>query len=306
MERVELLVQLEHHLAADVDDSAASEVYTVRELIDLVRGNMGKGATQTVGWETLLATESTDPEVVALTRERPIASRLWYLFGRTVNLFAKDMFHLKLTGLEKLPPKGPFILCANHQSYLDAPVLTAAMPWHIFRDVFYVGDSEKFGSGPARTIARFLRLIPVDPDANLVPAMQAGAYGLRHGKILVLYPEGERSIDGVPKSFKKGAAILAHHLNVPIVPVAQDGFFEAWPRDRNFQRFAPLRIQIGDPIYPDPAEAPDAAYNRLTAEARRQIVSMWEQLRAQRSAQPQANHPGSGSPAEKHQATHPQ
>ena len=306
MERVELLVQLEHHLAADVDDSAASEVYTVRELIDLVRGNMGKGASQTVGWETLLATEATDPEVVALTRERPIASRLWYLFGRTVNLFTKDMFHLKLTGLEKLPPKGPFILCANHQSYLDAPVLTAAMPWHIFRDVFYVGDSEKFGSGPARTMARFLRLIPVDPDANLVPAMQAGAYGLRHGKILVLYPEGERSIDGVPKSFKKGAAILAHHLNVPIVPVAQDGFFEAWPRDRNFQRFAPLRIQIGDPIYPDPAEAPDAAYNRLTAEARRQIVSMWEHLRAQRSAQPQANHPGSGSPAEKHQATHPQ
>jgi long-chain acyl-CoA synthetase len=135
--------------------------------------------------------------------------------------------------------------------------------------------------------------------------MQAGAYGLRHGKILVLYPEGERSIDGVPKSFKKGAAILAHHLNVPIVPVAQDGFFEAWPRDHGFQRFAPLRIQIGDPIYPDPAEAPDAAYNRLTAETRRQIVSMWEQLRAQRSAQPQANHPGSGSPAEKHQATHP-
>ncbi len=305
MERVELLVQLEHHLAADVDDSAASEVYTVRELIDLVRGNMGKGATQTVGWETLLATEATDPEVVALTKERPIASRLWYMFGRTFNLFARDAFHLKLSGLEKLPAKGPFIICVNHQSYLDAPVLTAAMPWHIFRDLFYVGDSEKFGSGPARNVARFLRLIPVDPDANLVPAMQAGAYGLRHDKILVLYPEGERSIDGVPKSFKKGAAILAHHLNVPIVPVAQDGFFEAWPRDRKFQRFAPLRIQIGDPIYPDPAEAPDAAYTRLTAETRRQIVSMWEHLRAQRSSQPQANLPGSGTPAEKHHAMHP-
>jgi long-chain acyl-CoA synthetase len=303
MERVELLVQLEHHLGADVDDSAASEVYTVRELIDLVRGNMGKGATQAVGWETLLATEATDPAVVALTKERPISGRLWYLFGRTFNLFAKDVFHLQVTGIGKLPAKSPFILCANHQSYLDAPVLTAAMPWRIFRDLFYVGDSEKFGSGPARTVARFLRLIPVDPDANLVPAMQAGAYGLRHGKILVLYPEGERSIDGTPKSFKKGAAILAHHMNVPIVPIAQDGFFEAWPRDRNFQRFAPLRIKIGDPIYPDPAEPPEAAYQRLTAETRRQIVAMWEQLRAQRSAQPPRGH-GSDSPAEKHRAMH--
>ncbi len=203
MERVELLVQLEHHLSADVDDSAASEVYTVRELIDLVRGNMGKGATQEIGWDTLLATEATDPEVLAITRERPIAGRLWYLFGRIFNLFAKDVFHLTITGLEKLPASGPFILCANHQSYLDAPVLTAAMRWHIFRDFFYVGDSEKFGSGPARSVARFLRLIPVDPDSNLVPAMRAGAYGLRHGKILVLYPEGERSIDGFPKSFQK-------------------------------------------------------------------------------------------------------
>jgi long-chain acyl-CoA synthetase len=302
MERVELLVQLEHHLAADVDDSAASEVYTVRELIDLVRGNMGKGATQAVGWETLLATESTDPEVLAIAKERPITGRLWYLFGRTVNLLAKDVFHLKISGIEKLPPNGPFILCANHQSYLDAPVLTAAMPWHIFRDLFYVGDSEKFGTGPARTIARFLRLIPVDPDANLVPAMRAGAYGLRHGKILVLYPEGERSIDGFPKSFKKGAAILSRHLNVPIVPVAQDGFFEAWPRGGSFQRFAPLRIQIGDPIYPDPAEPPEAAYNRLTAEARQRIVSMWEELH---SPQPQAKPPASDSAAEKHHATHP-
>jgi long-chain acyl-CoA synthetase len=302
MERVELLVQLEHHLAADVDDSAASEVYTVRELIDLVRGNMGKGATQAVGWETLLATESTDPEVLAIAKERPITGRLWYLFGRTVNLFAKDVFHLKIRGIEKLPPNGPFILCANHQSYLDAPVLTAAMPWHIFRDLFYVGDSEKFGTGPARTIARFLRLIPVDPDANLVPAMRAGAYGLRHRKILVLYPEGERSIDGIPRSFKKGAAILSHHLNVPIVPVAQDGFFEAWPRGGSFQRFAPLRIQIGDPIYPDPAEPPEAAYNRLTAETRERIVSMWEELH---SPQPQAKPPASDSAAEKHQTTHP-
>ena len=282
--------------AADVDDSAASEVYTVRELIDLVRGNMGKGATQAVGWETLLATELTDPEVLAIAKERPITGRLWYLFGRTINLFAKDVFHLKISGIEKLPPKGPFILCANHQSYLDAPVLTAAMPWHIFRDLFYVGDSEKFGTGPARAVARFLRLIPVDPDANLVPAMRAGAYGLRHGKILVLYPEGERSIDGIPKSFKKGAAILARHLNVPIVPVAQEGFFEAWPRGGSFQHFAPLRIKIGDPIYPDPAEAPEAAYNRLTAEVRQRIVSMWEELHAQHSPQPQANSPVPAAP----------
>ena len=62
--------------------------------------------------------------------------------------------------------------------------------------------------------------------------MQAGAYGLRRRRILVLFPEGERSIDGTVKHFKKGAAILSHQLQVPIAPVAITGLFEIWPRNR--------------------------------------------------------------------------
>ena len=61
---------------------------------------------------------------------------------------------------------------------------------------------------------------------------------LRRGKMLQLYPEGERSIDGAPKKFKKGAAILAVHLRVPIYPVAIDGFHEAWPRGKPPQRLS--------------------------------------------------------------------
>ena len=62
--------------------------------------------------------------------------------------------------------------------------------------------------------------------------MKAGAFGLTHGKILVLFPEGERSIDGTVKKFKKGAPILAQHLGVPVVPVALKGIYELWPRNR--------------------------------------------------------------------------
>jgi long-chain acyl-CoA synthetase len=120
----------------------------------------------------------------------------------------------------------------------------------------------------------------VDPDANLIPAMRAGASGLRHERVLVLYPEGERSIDGRPKTFRKGAAILSIHLQVPIVPVAIEGFHEAWPRGKRFQRFAPLQMAFGDAIYPPPEEeASEAEYEKLTDELKRQVVAMWEQLR---------------------------
>lgn len=132
-----------------------------------------------------------------------------------------------------------------------------------------------------RRVARSLNVVVVDPDTNLIPAMRAGAFGLRHGMALVLYPEGERSIDGKPRIFKKGAAILSTHLQVPIVPIAIEGFHDAWPRNKPFQGFKPLKIVIGDPIMPPPeSEASEEVYEKLTAELKSRVVTMWERLRA--------------------------
>ena len=114
--------------------------------------------------------------------------------------------------------------------------------------------------------------------------MRAGAFGLRQGRALILYPEGERSIDGTPKIFKKGAAILSIHMQVPIVPVAIDGFYEAWPRNKPFQSLAPLKIVFGDPILPPPEASSEAAYEKLTAELRARVVEMWEQIAREVSA----------------------
>ncbi|HYX69584.1 MAG TPA: AMP-binding protein [Terriglobales bacterium] len=291
MERVELLVALERELDSHLPDTVVSEVYTVRELVDAVRSAGGDSADLekkralrargASGWDTVFQTESSDPEVLeVVSRPRRLVPFLWFFGGRFVDIFCRDLFRLRVTGLEKIPADGPFILSPNHQSFLDAPVVMSQLPWQLYKKVFYVGTSEIFGSGLMRRIAHSLRLIPVDPDANLVPAMRAGAYGLKRGQILVLYPEGERSIDGTPKTFKKGAAILATHLKVPILPIALEGFHDAWPRGQGFRRFAPLRIAIGDPIYPpEKVSDSEAAYEQLTAELRERVVGMWHQLR---------------------------
>ena len=279
MERVELLVELEQALGASVPDSASGEIYSVRELVDTVLANRGAaGQRQTIGWDAIFAEKIDDPEVLAVAKDRPIAEHFWYMVGRVAHLLARDLFRLKIQGVEKLPLSGPFILSPNHQSFLDAPVIMSALPWPIFRNLFFVGTSEIFGEGLIRKLAATVRLIPIDPDANLVPAMKAGAFGLKSGRTLVLYPEGERSIDGPPKTFKKGAAILAAHLKVPIYPVAIEGFHEAWPRGKRFQRFAPLQVTICDPVLP-PAGAPNAEmYDQLTAELRDKVVREWERM----------------------------
>jgi len=165
-------------------------------------------------------------------------------------------------------------------------VLLEGLPLRILKRVFAVGTSEIFGSGFMRRIARMLRVVVVDPDANLIPAMRAGAFGLRHGMGLMLYPEGERSIDGTPKVFKKGAAILSIHLQVPIVPIAITGAFESWPRGKRFQKMGPIKMKIGKPLQPPPeSHASEEAYAKFTADLRETVVGMWNGIRDKASTE---------------------
>ena len=285
MERVELLVALERALGASVEDSVVSEVYTVRELVDAVRSRVGRVGSreQAATWASILAEEPTEPEIRAVAKPHTFAMIFWFLVTRVICWLALPTFRLQVRGRERLPRNAAFIISANHQSYLDAPILMGLLPWRVFRRQFSVGTSEIFGTGIARKIAYTLNLVPVDPDANLVPAMKAGAFGLRHEKVLILFPEGERSIDGTPKKFKKGAAILSSNLNVPIVPVALSGFHEAWPRGKGFQRFAKLKVVFGEPIYPGEQPKTEAVYDSLTQELRDRVVKMWEQLQTGRA-----------------------
>jgi long-chain acyl-CoA synthetase len=286
MQRVELLSRLEEELGGNVEEAQLTELYTVRDLLDAVlqsaasgAGGAGKRVTF-AGWKAILAEEPDDPDVLALAHPNRVTDAFWYCLSRLMQVIALDRFDLKVSGIEKLPQEGPYIISSNHQSYIDPLILASILPAEVFRRLFAVGTSEIFGKGFMRRLARSIKVIVLDPDANLVPAMRAGAFGLRNGLALILYPEGERSIDGAPKTFKKGAAILSIHMQVPIVPVAIEGFHDAWPRNQSFQGFKPLKMVFGDPIQPPPeSEAAEAAYEKLTADLKTRIVEMWEGLR---------------------------
>ena len=286
MQRVELLSRMEEELGGNVEESQLTEIYTVRDLVDAVlqsaaSGAGGSGTRVTfAGWKAILAEDPDDPDVLALANSNRVTDTLWFLFSRLLQVFALDRFHLEVEDLEKLPKPGACIISSNHQSYLDPLILASILPEEVFMRAFAVGTSEIFGEGIMRRLARSIKVMVVDPDANLVPAMRAGAFGLRQGMALVLYPEGERSIDGIPRTFKKGAAILSIHLQVPIVPVAIEGFYEVWPRNQKFRGFKPVKMVFGDPIFPPPeSEASEAAYEKLTADLKARIVAMWETLK---------------------------
>ena len=261
----------------------------MRDLLDAVLAGAASGSqpparVMAAGWKTVLAEEPDDPDVIALKDSPPAFHTVWYPLSRVIQMVSRDLFQLRVSGLENLPPHGPYILSSNHQSYIDPMILASVLPREILETSFAVGTSDIFGQGIMRKLARWIHVVVLDPDANLVPAMRAGAYGLRHGRVLVLYPEGERSIDGSPRIFKKGAAILSIHTQAPIVPIAIEGFYESWPRGKHFfQKMAPLRMVFGKPISPPPeTEASEGAYEKLTAELKTTIVAMWGDLRRDR------------------------
>ncbi|MFI5103104.1 MAG: AMP-binding protein [Terriglobales bacterium] len=284
MQRIELLTALEQQLGGEVPESQLAELYSVRDLVDAVLASVSRGQGQAraaaPAWSTILSEPATDPEVLALARHNIFAEVFFFLLGRLIYLFALDRFHLKTRGLENLPEKGPYLICSNHQSYIDPLLLAGALPYRLFRDTFALGTSDIFGKGFLRRLARWLRVAVLDPDANLVPAMRAGFFGLSQRHILILYPEGERTNDGNPAVFRKGAAILSIHAQAPIVPVAIEGFYEAWPRHKKFPKFKDLQLVFGKPIQPPPLnEASEAAYERLTSELKSRVVAMWQELR---------------------------
>jgi long-chain acyl-CoA synthetase len=284
MQRVELLSQVEDQLGGNVEESQLAEIYTVRDLVDAVLQSAASGAgthTAFAGWKAILAEEPDAAAVLSLARPQPFSDAFWYMVSRLIQVIALDRFDLRVRGIEKLPRSGGYILSSNHQSYLDPVILASVLPPDVFDKVFAVGTSEIFGKGFMLRLARSLRVVVVDPDANLIPAMRAGAFGLRQGRPLILYPEGERSVDGTPRTFKKGAAILSIHLQVPIVPVAIEGFYKAWPRNKPFQGFTPLKMVFGNPILPPPeTQASEAAYEKLTTELKARVVEMWDELRS--------------------------
>lgn len=278
MERVELLASLEQRLDLRLPEDFGAEIFTLRDLIVRLEEEAGvltrTGAAARQSWKAILSEESIDSEDTAPRISGTAVSLLKFLCLKTIYYgLCLPLLRLRTRGLEHLPRQGPYLICPNHQSYMDPFVLIAPLPFSIFRRMFFVGYSALFRSWPMKIAARLTHIVPVDPDAHLLRAMKAGAAGLRKGLILCIFPEGGRSFDGTLQPFKKGAAILARELAAPVIPAAIQGTHEVWPRDSMRIRPHKVTITFGPPIRPEDSAADDA-YQEDTNRLRAAVVHL--------------------------------
>ncbi|MCC6824866.1 MAG: AMP-binding protein [Acidobacteria bacterium] len=261
--RAETFAALEQAFDIEFENEEAATTLDVAGLIGMVNKYAGEhtaGVTIDLNWDRIVREADDDlPEIRGILRSRPFFSTFAWCVYKCFYLFCKVFMRLEVTGrsnltaaMERKVEKGglsSLIICPNHQSFLDPFVLCSSYDRRLFSSIFHVGASEFFENRAMQFLARLLNVVPVNPDTELMRAMKAGAVGLKHGKILNIYPEGERAFDGELHSFKKGAAILAQALDVPIVPVALDGLYKVWPRGSARIRPAKVTIMIGEPFY---------------------------------------------------------
>jgi 1-acyl-sn-glycerol-3-phosphate acyltransferase len=168
-------------------------------------------------------------------------ARLWsWLILRTSST------PLTVQGLDRADLTLPAIYAANHSSALDIPVLYVGLPFQfrilakleLFRLPFLGWHLRRSGQIP---------IDRTDPRHSL-RSLSAASQTVKQGMPLVVFPEGGRSADGHLQSFLGGTFYAAIKAQVPIVPMAIVGTFEALPMNSFVIQPTPFRLIVGDPI----------------------------------------------------------
>jgi long-chain acyl-CoA synthetase len=217
--------------------------------------------------------ESEETEWGAILRERteedlPASGLLHRLLKHSISIGLRVWFRVRVSGLEHLP-EGPFIIAPNHQSAADGFLAAVFLPDRTLRRTFFFAKEKHFQIGWRQFLARRSNIITMNIDLDLRGALRKMAAVLRRGQGIVVFPEGTRTRDGSLGTFKKTFAILSREMDVPVVPVAIRGAFEALPRGSRLPRFrAPIRIDFLPPVLPGAL-----SYEELTDQVRARIAA---------------------------------
>jgi 1-acyl-sn-glycerol-3-phosphate acyltransferase len=155
---------------------------------------------------------------------------------------------LVVQGLEHLPHHEPYVLAANHASYLDGAVVLAALPV----DVRYVVKRELEAQCVPRVLLRRVGAEFVERfDAQRgVQDTEHLLQAVRQGRSLVFFPEGTFVRASGLQDFRMGAFVIAAQAGVPVVPVSLQGTRAILRAEQWFPRRGQLRVTVGAPIRP--------------------------------------------------------
>jgi long-chain acyl-CoA synthetase len=240
---VDLTLALERDLGVSLHEAEIARIVSLRDLVREIVAAKARPESP----------PAPAPEVV-LARLGPIERVLRLLCEAAARGFMRIGFRLRVRGREHLPARGPFLLCPNHESYLDPVAVAAALPHAILRETWWAGwTGILFTTRVRRLFSRVMQVVPVDVDRTAGAGLAVGGAVLARGQVMAWFPEGALSPDGTLQRFLPGVGVLAKQRPVPIVPVLIEGSFECWPLGQSFPpRFGRVAVTFLPPLDPAP------------------------------------------------------
>ncbi len=207
-----------------------------------------------------------------------------------ISLLAK----IRITGREKLPRDGAFVLAPNHYSEFD-PLIVAVAVWRIGRAPRFMAKESLFRVPVLGWVLRATGMVPVARSSSASAAKQTIRQSeelVEHGRGVIVYPEGTltRDPDMWPMRGKSGAVRLALADGIPLIPMAHWGTQEIMGRYQKGLSLWPLRKRV-DVVIGDPVDVSDlrgrateaAALNEATTRLMNAITALLEELRDEKA-----------------------
>ena len=143
---------------------------------------------------------------------------LWIL----ARIVAGICFRYRVVGC--VPARGGLLIAANHASYFDIPLLGCGMT----RRAWYLGRSDLFVP-VLKSILQWLGWIPLRLGRLDRKAFEKAIALIRSGKVVVIFPEGGRTLDGHLREAKAGLGMIVAQTGCPVVPAYLKGTYEVLP-----------------------------------------------------------------------------
>ncbi len=176
-------------------------------------------------------------------------------FAPVVEQIIAPIFRLwirEVNGIENLPKDGAFLIAPNHSSYIEHFLIGSQVVPYINKKLHFIAKKEHFESISQKTWhsvwSKYITYIKIDRSKGEEALKEALAY-LKKGEVIVVYPEGTRTLTGKIQKGKTGVARLALWAKVPVVPLGIKGTFEILPKGKVIPRLKKATLKFGRPIY---------------------------------------------------------
>ena len=158
----------------------------------------------------------------------------------------------RVVGREYIPKDHkPCVVMANHQGAFDIFMMYGLLPIP-FRWVMKASLRKVPFMGKACQMAGFI-FVDDQKKGSIQETMESARQVLSEGTSIFIFPEGSRTLTGRMDRFKKGGFVLAHELDVPIIPVSLDGSYQALRAGTRWVHPTRLTLTIHPPIHIDKA-----------------------------------------------------